>query len=784
MPATEVGARLSARVVRARRPSSSPNPVVVVLGRPVADAAADTAGDQGRQRPPRPAARHAAWARLGLRQGWWRRPTECPTAAAVRVRGNGGRRRRPGHAEAASRSRAARRVPVRPPRPRRNRCVRRPGGRARRPAANAAVGCVGGLRRRCGTGAGARSSGSCPPARAVRTAAGGYGSALVLGAHSSSPRSTAVPADSHRHCCLYAVSFSHGRQGTVSAFLCVRCHPLRRAKPTHPLRRPHAPRERWHHDAVTLSHAQQPIQVVAHRGASEDAPEHTLAAYRRAIEDGADALECDVRLTADGHLVCVHDRRVNRTSNGRGAVSALELADLAALDFGSWKNERSRRRTSTEGPDGGHLRPDPGAAAGTGRRRGPPRGAGHRDQAPHPLGRPGRGTPADAARAVRPGRPDRAPDAPSPVRVMSFSARSLHRVQAAAPAPADRLPDAVRLAAAPRRPAARRVPHRRPGHPDRARHPGYVERLQRAGHQVHVWTVNEPEDVDCASARRRRDHHEPAPSRCCTSSEGAKSGHHPHRECTGAFGSVFDRYECVTERGLAGFRSSPLGHSPRGVGQRRSRGWRWWWHRRCRRRRAWPYPMVLRAWARRGAGCVISCARRGLGSGRRRRGTDPFRTAEQRLPARRPLGDDMAGDGDVRAAWRVDARGCLTVEVTDGGGPTRPLPATPSVTARGGRGLNIIRRSPTTGAYGTTPPAKSPSGWSCTRTCAPKPKRRGSGDFATRVASRAPAGMSDLDFADAFERLWAETRSGPATRPVPRPRPYERLGSRPYVREP
>ncbi len=72
---------------------------------------------------------------------------------------------------------------------------------------------------------------------------------------------------------------------------------------------------RWHHDAVT--HARQhPIQVVAHRGASEDAPEHTLAAYRKAIEDGADALECDVRLTADGHLVCVHDRRVNRTSNG------------------------------------------------------------------------------------------------------------------------------------------------------------------------------------------------------------------------------------------------------------------------------------------------------------------------------------------------------------------------------------------------------------------------------------------------------------------------------------
>ncbi|MET8880921.1 ATP-binding protein [Streptomyces rubiginosohelvolus] len=57
----------------------------------------------------------------------------------------------------------------------------------------------------------------------------------------------------------------------------------------------------------------------------------------------------------------------------------------------------------------------------------------------------------------------------------------------------------------------------------------------------------------------------------------------------------------------------------------------------------------------------------------------------------RPLGRHTdVGDGDIRAAWRVDTGGGLTVEVTDGGGPTRPVPATPSVTARGGRGLNII----------------------------------------------------------------------------------------------
>jgi glycerophosphoryl diester phosphodiesterase len=58
--------------------------------------------------------------------------------------------------------------------------------------------------------------------------------------------------------------------------------------------------------------------VVAHRGASAHLAEHTLAAYELAIEQGADGVECDVRLSRDGHLVCVHDRTVNRTSSWRG----------------------------------------------------------------------------------------------------------------------------------------------------------------------------------------------------------------------------------------------------------------------------------------------------------------------------------------------------------------------------------------------------------------------------------------------------------------------------------
>ncbi|HLR98180.1 MAG TPA: glycerophosphodiester phosphodiesterase [Mycolicibacillus parakoreensis] len=74
--------------------------------------------------------------------------------------------------------------------------------------------------------------------------------------------------------------------------------------------------------------------VVAHRGASVERPEHTLAAYDLALQQGADGVECDVRLTRDGHLVCVHDRRVDRTSNGVGPVSTMTLAQLRALDYG------------------------------------------------------------------------------------------------------------------------------------------------------------------------------------------------------------------------------------------------------------------------------------------------------------------------------------------------------------------------------------------------------------------------------------------------------------------
>jgi glycerophosphoryl diester phosphodiesterase len=81
-----------------------------------------------------------------------------------------------------------------------------------------------------------------------------------------------------------------------------------------------------------------PALVIAHRGASADAPEHTFAAYDRAVEQNADVLECDLQLTADEVLVCVHDTTVDRTTGGTatGRVDSFTLEQLRAMDFGSW----------------------------------------------------------------------------------------------------------------------------------------------------------------------------------------------------------------------------------------------------------------------------------------------------------------------------------------------------------------------------------------------------------------------------------------------------------------
>lgn len=78
--------------------------------------------------------------------------------------------------------------------------------------------------------------------------------------------------------------------------------------------------------------------VIAHRGASLLAPENTLAAFRKAKELGANWVEFDVMLTADHHVVVIHDRELNRTTNGDGLVIDHRYSYLKTLDAGSWFN--------------------------------------------------------------------------------------------------------------------------------------------------------------------------------------------------------------------------------------------------------------------------------------------------------------------------------------------------------------------------------------------------------------------------------------------------------------
>ena len=232
--------------------------------------------------------------------------------------------------------------------------------------------------------------------------------------------------------------------------------------------------------------------VIAHRGSSSAEPEHTLAAYMRAIEEGADGLECDVRLTADSHLVCVHDRRVNRTSNGRGLVSTLELAELEGLDWGSW---RAAHGGEAELPDRDRnqlltLRRLLTVVSETDRPLGlfietkhPTRYAGlverhlARVLADHGLDRP-----------AQPGS--------HWVRLMSFSQLAVQRMRQLCPdVPAvlllqDSVPVRFRDGSLPRgvRAVGLDIKIVR-------RWPRTVARQRARGHEVYVWTVDEPEDV-------------------------------------------------------------------------------------------------------------------------------------------------------------------------------------------------------------------------------------------------------------------------------------------------
>ena len=235
--------------------------------------------------------------------------------------------------------------------------------------------------------------------------------------------------------------------------------------------------------------------VFAHRGASYDLPEHTLAAYLRALDEGADGLECDVRLTRDGHLVCVHDRRLDRTSNGHGLVSARTLAELDALDFGSW--HRAATLAEDDEPlDESHTRLLTlerllDAVLGAGR---PVRLL---IETKHPSRYRGEVERRLVEMLRRYGLAEPRPDHPVQVTVMSFSPLAVRRIRELAPA----LPTVLLLEVLPRLllPLGRLPFGTRIAGPGvdlvRAR-PRLVPALRAAGNAVYVWTVNEPEDLE------------------------------------------------------------------------------------------------------------------------------------------------------------------------------------------------------------------------------------------------------------------------------------------------
>lgn len=82
--------------------------------------------------------------------------------------------------------------------------------------------------------------------------------------------------------------------------------------------------------------------IIGHRGSSRAAPENTLAAFRLALEEGADGIEADFRLTRDGHIVCMHDTHTRRTADRDFSVADSILNELRHLDVGVWKRARWR----------------------------------------------------------------------------------------------------------------------------------------------------------------------------------------------------------------------------------------------------------------------------------------------------------------------------------------------------------------------------------------------------------------------------------------------------------
>lgn len=206
--------------------------------------------------------------------------------------------------------------------------------------------------------------------------------------------------------------------------------------------------------------------VIAHRGASGVCPENTLLAFRRALEDGADALELDVRASRDGVPVVIHDATLERTTDGRGAVADVTAADLAALDAGAGEPVPTFRDVLHAFPDTPLVVEIKTASAS-----------------------------AAALRALREA------GAVSRVVVGSFDRGALGPFRAAGVATAASRGETARCWVTSRvRGAPRRAAYRAFTIPERWKGLRVVGRplvsaARRAGRPVHVWTVDRPDDA-------------------------------------------------------------------------------------------------------------------------------------------------------------------------------------------------------------------------------------------------------------------------------------------------
>lgn len=229
--------------------------------------------------------------------------------------------------------------------------------------------------------------------------------------------------------------------------------------------------------------------VIAHRGASAEHAEHTLGAYLAAVDEGADGLECDVRLTRDGHLVCIHDRRIDRTSTGRGVVSNRTLEELSELDYASWRTDlepASEKLLTFEALL--QLASDTKTKLFVETKHPVRFGALVEAKLVQRLNHYGLAHPVSKEDSL--------------ITVMSFSVTALRRVRQLAPD----LPTVFLTAPRPRRDGT--LPDFAdivgPGISWLRTDPGYVERAKANGHHTYCWTVDDPADMRlCQRARVR-----------------------------------------------------------------------------------------------------------------------------------------------------------------------------------------------------------------------------------------------------------------------------------------